>query len=92
MKEFYFHADQKCIVWDRLSFTIEAETEEEALAKVKEVFEQDGINGFDGEWESIADTMETLSPEQNNGWATEEVYSEPYPYKLVVANGKTIEL
>ena len=88
MPQFRFYADQKCTVWDRLKFVIEADSEEAAIAEVKQRFEEDGLDSFEGEWDKIEDTMENIRVEDNDGWATEEVYFDDRPHDVVIANGK----
>ena len=88
MGQYRFYADQKCTVWDRLKFVIEADSEEAAIAEVKQRFEEDGLDSFEGEWDKIEDTMETIRVEDNDGWATEEVYFDDRHHDVIIANGK----
>mgnify|MGYP003350195759 CR=1 FL=1 len=76
MAEFDFYLDQKHTIWYRGKFQIEAETYEEAVAKVKEM-EQDQMkyDEVDVRWDEIESTLEGLTPEDNDGQTTNEVYS-----------------
>ena len=70
MKSYNLFIDEKCKLWTRTYVTIEADSLEEAIEKCK--------NGdYDNSWsESLYDTAETMTPEENGGEATVEIYSE----------------
>lgn len=83
MATFNFYQDQKHTVWDRHRFSVEADDYEEAIAKVcsikdrliiESVDDGDGIT-FDS-CETLYDTMEHLSPEDNGGCSTLEMFNE----------------
>lgn len=70
MKSFTVYFDQKVTVWSRTKFLhIEAESKEEAVAKAKEKFNEQG--DID-DYEILYDTEHQLSPGENNGNPTEE--------------------
>lgn len=76
-KTFDFYKDVKVVVWKRQYFSIEAETEEEAreLAKQcvdKDIYDCDDIEIDNDEW--LYDTGVQITPEENRGRATIEVY------------------
>ena len=77
MKTFNFYKDQKQTIWYRGKFEIEAETYEEAVAKVKEM-ENDPrkYDEVDVRWDELYDTLEDMSVEDNGGQPTVEIYSD----------------
>lgn len=62
--------DKKHTIWNRTHVTIEADTIEEAINKC--------LNGdYENEWyEDLYGTEKELTPEENGGEATIEIYSE----------------
>ena len=89
MKTFNFYKDEKHTIWYRGKFEIEAETYEEAVAKVKEM-EQDQMkyDEVDVRWDEIESTLEGLTPEDNQGQSTIEIYSDDNAGDLIYANGE----
>ena len=77
MEKFRFKQDVKVIVWVRQSFTIEAESKEDALKKV-ERFKTEDVTGEidDVDWRTLWDTQELMWPEENGGMCTIELYDE----------------
>ena len=76
-KEFGFYQDVKVTVWQRQHFRIEAESIEEAREQAKrytqfDVSYEDDIDVDEIEW--LHDTEEFMTPEDNNGESTIEVY------------------
>ncbi len=72
-QKFYdFYVDQKVTTWYRTNFEIEASSEEEAKQKALEFIER----GDESEigWEHIDGCLELLSPRDNGGESTKEVY------------------
>jgi hypothetical protein len=74
MAEFEFHLDQKHTIWYRNNFTIEAKTLEEAKAKVIEMCNTNSSDVLSDDWETMFETAEQISPDENGGEPTEEVY------------------
>ena len=74
MATFDFYLDQKHTIWYRNTFSIEAETLEEAKAKVIELCNNPTGDSFSDEWETLYDSAEELSVGDNGGQPTEEVY------------------
>ena len=73
MKKFEFYQDIKVSVWQRQSFTIEAETEEEAKQKALAYQYADAAEIVErNEW--LYDTEELIYPEENGGQATIELW------------------
>lgn len=97
MNKFDFYQDVKVTVWQRQHFTIEAETAEEAreIAKRYTQFDvscEDDVDVSEVEW--LCDTEELITPEENGGCATIEVYEREGKYKgtLIADNAVSKEL
>ena len=87
---FEFNQHKKVIVWECTTFSIEADTYEEALKKAEQAKENDlflCLDCMEEESETVFDNMETLPTEKNNGYSTIEVYDSNL--KLLFENGKT---
>lgn len=74
MAEFEFHLDQKHTIWYRNNFVIEAKTLEEAKAKVIEMCNTNSSDVLSDDWETMFETAEQISPDENGGEPTEELY------------------
>ncbi|WP_333616769.1 hypothetical protein [Bacteroides pyogenes] len=82
MEKFNFYQDRKVTCWERTHFDVKAESYEEAVAIVKSwqgedvlCFEDDeNIIITDGE--TLYDTSESLSVEENGGQPTIEVFAD----------------
>ncbi len=82
MEKFNFYQDRKVACWERTHFDVKAESYEEAVAIVKSwqgedvlCFEDDeNIIITDGE--TLYDTFESLSVEENGGQPTIEVFAD----------------
>ena len=76
METFTLYYDQKITTWERSTFNIKAETEEEALKKLQDAIEQDNqyedASGFAG-CETLYDTNTYLTPDENDGNCTVEI-------------------
>lgn len=71
--------DEKVKVWKRRYITVEAADLDEAVKKYKE-------GNFDDEGtEELYETEELMSPEENNGLPTIEVYNKDF-YDTIWAN------
>jgi hypothetical protein len=75
-QEFDFYIDEKVMIWNRLKFSVEAETLEEAkdMAKFMIINDREDID-FD-DTILLYDTMEVIEPEENNGNSTLELYCQ----------------
>ena len=75
-QEFDFYIDEKITIWNRLKFSVEAETLEEAkdMAKFMTINDREDID-FD-DTILLYDTMELIEPEENNGNSTLELYCQ----------------
>jgi hypothetical protein len=85
MEEFDFYLDQKHTIWYRNKFTIEANSQEEANEKVKELYYKDELPS--DEWELLHDTVEGLSVGDNGGQPTEELFT--HSGDMILDNLKT---
>ena len=75
-QEFDFYIDEKITIWNRLKFSVEAETLEEAkdMAKFMTINDREDID-FD-DTILLYDTMEVIEPEENYGNSTLELYCQ----------------
>ena len=71
MATFKFYLDQKCTVWYRTDFEVDAESEEEAIKKATEMYSSGDVH--DLPWYPITDTIEPMPKEDNDGQTTEEL-------------------
>lgn len=70
---------EKLKIWAKNRLSIEAETKEDAIQKAVEMIKNGNLNdGFDDnvldEYEMMYETSEGLTPDENNGEATVEVW------------------
>ena len=81
MAKFKYYQDQLVKVWERRNFTIEADTQEEADKIAKEIAksnyqvyaeERDDVEFTDQE--TLFDTEENVSVEENNGSVTMDIW------------------
>lgn len=100
MQTFDFYQDVKVTIWARQKFSIEAESYEEALKQVEKYKTEDASananGGPDCDIEWLYDTWEPLTPEENGGEPTIELYdnncdilfpdSKKLRYKLLGTN------
>ena len=77
MNEYSFYQDVKVEIWLRQYFTIKADTKEEALEEVEKYKRMDVSADLIVEnSEYLFETEYMLSPEENGGDATIELYDE----------------
>ena len=82
MKAFRFYQDRKVTCWERIHFEVKAENYEEAVALVKSWQGEDVLCFEDDEkiiitdGETLYDTSESLSVEENGGQPTIEVFAD----------------
>ena len=74
MAKFDFYQDVKVVVWCRQRFTVEAETEKEALKEVEKYKTQDVYADYPVDVEYLLATVENMDPDWNGGSATIELY------------------
>ena len=86
-QEFDFYIDERVRIWNRLKFSVEAETLEEA--KEKAVFmvtnDREEIDFYD--FELLHDTLTEMELEDNDGNSTLELYCEK-DTDLIYENGE----
>jgi len=75
METFNYFINQKITTWQRVKFTIQAETEDEANKKAKEVLADQNECPDNGEYEIIHESNTDMDIEENGGCATRELYS-----------------
>jgi hypothetical protein len=86
METFEFYVDEKCTVWQRVTFEVEAENEAEAKKKAIKLFHRGEYDNASSDTETIYDTMEFIaSPKDNGGEATMELYYDDN----LITNNKT---
>jgi len=73
MNTFTFHLGQKCTVWYRTPFEIEAETEE-AIIESQRMMDESELEGLP--WEEIEGTVEMMLPCKNDNQSVTELYLE----------------
>lgn len=85
-KDFYFYFDEKCTIWTRTHFCVEAENYEEAQKLSLELIESGeyGNNGS-SDYETLHDTIQGMTPSENGGRSTFEVYNDKH--ELIKYNG-----
>ncbi|QUI89028.1 hypothetical protein [Porphyromonas gingivalis] len=82
MNTFDFYQDSKVTCWMRTKFQVKAENYEQAVAIIKSWQGEDVMNHDDEEQvifvegETLLDTSENLSPEENGGRPTIEVFDD----------------
>lgn len=92
MAQYDFYQDQKYTIWERIHFTIEARSEEEAAAKAASMIRRDIYFTEEEcvrviETEILFDTFEEISVEDNAGNATKEIYMvAPHQDKMLADN------
>ena len=72
MEEFEFYVDRKVTLWRRESFTMKAQTRNQAISIAIKRAKAEEIEDF--ECEELWDTCEDLSVRDNNFQATQELY------------------
>ena len=77
MEKLRFKQDVKVTVWVRQSFTIEADNKEDALKKVERFKTEDVTGEIDNvDYRTLWDTQELMSPKDNDGMCTIELYDD----------------
>jgi hypothetical protein len=79
MKEFKYNVDTKYTVWERQNYYVKSDSKETADKLITNILngeEVDDIGLYIDECEVIYDTIEYITPEENGGLSTIEVYDE----------------
>jgi len=73
-QEFDFYIDERVMIWNRLKFSVEAETLEEAkdMAIFMVTKDREDIEFYDSDF--LYDSLTELQPEDNQGNSTMELY------------------
>lgn len=75
------YRDTKVTIWEREYFDVPDKTPKK---KIIEMIQSGGVEQYDAE--TLHDTTEELTVEENGGFATIEIYKDNH--KLLFANGK----
>jgi hypothetical protein len=86
MKTFDFYRDEKCSVWTRSKFSVEAETYEQAVQKVLDMEDNCDYDEVDSQFEVLFETMDELTPDVNEDKSTIELFSSD-TNALIFENG-----
>jgi hypothetical protein len=81
MATFKFYLDQKCTVWYRTDFEIEADSEQDAINKATEMYLSGDVSNHP--WHDLTDTIEPMPKEDNSGEPTEELF---YNHNVIKTN------
>jgi len=73
MKKFEFFLDQKITTWMRTDFEVKANNLNEAVKIAKQMYDDGDLEQI--RWEEIMDTQEILTPKDNGGESTAEIYN-----------------
>ena len=85
METFDFYLDTKITTWMRTKFEVEAENSELAWLKAKDMVTSGDTDQIS--WEEVMDTQEVMSTEENDGFSTQELYTNEG--ELIYSNGKS---
>lgn len=72
MKEFTIYRDQKITLWQRETYIVEAESEDDAVMLIEKG------DVYTDELETLWETIQDITPTQNNGAETVEYLNEKY--------------
>ena len=88
MKKFSYYIDEKVSLWRRSYFSVEADSAEEADQIARESIGEKEVNlEFDiDDSEYLYDTEENITPEENGGLSTLELFSDDET--LIYSNGE----
>ena len=85
MEKFNFFLDQKITTWMRTEIQVEAESLEESIKKVVDIYKNEGFEDLG--WEELDGLKEKMDVEENDGFSTEEIYND-YDGSIIFKNGK----
>ena len=86
MTNYYFFKSRKATIWIKEIHSIKAESEEQAIEMMKSEFENDNESTFI-EQEFEFDTITDMMPEDNFGYATQELYTDNGYQDMIAHNG-----
>ena len=88
MKEYRYYIDKKQTIWEREHYEIKAKNQKEADKIAKDIFNENPTDFIEPEeYETLYDTSEEMSVEDNAGFATKELF-RCRDYKMLLDNGK----
>ena len=76
METYHFHLHQKVTTWEKVTFSIEAETEEQAIEMAKHYMHDPDDYPEDGECEVLFELTHYLSRKENNGDVTRQLFMD----------------
>ena len=76
MEKFEFHLDKKVTIWYREYHYIEADSLQEAQKKMIYLFADGNVDETFDYQEAMDDTWEDITPKENNGMPTAELWCE----------------
>lgn len=91
MANYRFYIDTKSSIWTRSYRQVEASSEEEAKRLAKEIFKGDDGDG-EYEVETLYDTQESISVEENMGFATEELYFDEGRNDILLMDNRPLDI
>jgi hypothetical protein len=74
MENYSFYLDRKVTMWRRETFTIRAETENQATLMAINSIRNGNIDDHNPDYEELWDTCEEMAVRDNNHQATEELF------------------
>lgn len=89
MKTYNYKINQKIVVWQELTFSVDAKNKKEANKLAKEVttnYDSCDRGNVDINYKMIYETEHIMEPKENEGYSTTELYCENN--KLIYKNGK----
>lgn len=91
METFQFYQDSKQTIWNRVKFTVKADSYDAAVEMLKPLISEDIGNVTEDffeidEGETLYDTAENLTIENNQGFSTLELYNSKG--ELISCNGQ----
>lgn len=87
MKSYKYYIDKKQTIWEREYYDVEAKNQKEADKIAKSIFKENEDFFEPSEYETLYDTSEEMSLEDNGGFATKELFRDKDD-KMLLNNGK----
>lgn len=88
MRNYRYYIDKKQTIWEREYYTVKAKNQREADKIAEDIFTEDSKEFYEPEeYETLYDTSEEMSAEDNGGFATRELYKDK-DHKMMLDNGK----
>jgi hypothetical protein len=88
MRSYKYYIDKKQTIWEREYYNIEAKNQGEANRIARDIFNENPSDFIEPyEYETLYDTSEEMSLEDNNGFATKELFRDK-DNKMLLHNGE----